>query len=185
MAITSALLPVAGGYAQESRAAAESIGAQRTIEVSPVTKTWKVTAVDPANRTVTVTSDTGKSNTYKLGDAVSNLDQIKAGDEIKGTLLQSVAVAIRKLNASPSDAGEPTTFAVAPKGATPSVIMTKQVTATIVSVDTKARTVSVVGPEGGEQVIQVGPEVKLDGYQTGDEVTLRVTVGLVVRVEKP
>jgi hypothetical protein len=63
--------------------------------------------------------------------------------------------------------------------------MTKQITATIVSVDTKARTVSVVGPEGGDQVIQVGPAVKLDGYDTGDEVTLRVTVELVIRMEKP
>src|SRR5262249_50652117 len=134
---------VACGYAQEPRATAESIGAQRTIEVSTITKIWKVTAVDPANRTGTLTRE-GKINTYKLGDAVRNLDQIKAGDEIKGTLLQSVAVAIRKLNASPPGAAEPTTVAVAPKGDTPSVIMTKQITATIVSVDTKARTVSVV-----------------------------------------
>jgi len=34
-------------------------------------------------------------------------------------------------------------------------------------------------------VIQVGPDVKLDGYDTGDEVTLRVTVELVIRMEKP
>ena len=188
MATISALLLAIVGYAQEPGATAGSIikpGAQRTVEVGVITKTWKVTAVDPANRTVTLTSDTGKSNTYKLGDAVHNLDQIKAGDEIKGTLLQSVAVAIRKLNASPPDAGEPITVAVSPKGATPSAIMTKQITATIVSVDTKARTVSVVGPEGGDQVIQVGPEVRLDGYDTGDEVTLRVTVELVIRMEKP
>jgi hypothetical protein len=60
--------------------------------VGAVTKTWKVTAVDPANRTVTLASDTGESNTYELGSAVRNFDQINAGDEVKATLLESVAV---------------------------------------------------------------------------------------------
>jgi hypothetical protein len=188
MAIIPALFLAVVAYAQEPGATAKSIvkrGAQGAIEVGAVTKTWKVTAVDPANRTVTLTSDTGVSNTYEVGDAVRNFDQIKAGDEVKATLLASVAVAIRRSSAPP-DTGERDRVAVAPKGETPGVIMakTKQITGKIVSVDTTARTVTTEGPMGGMQTIQAAPEAKLDGLQKGDDVTLRVTVGLAIRVEK-
>ncbi len=151
-----------------------------------VTKTWKVTAVDPAKRTVTLTNEAGTSNTYEVGDRVRNFDQIKAGDEVKATLLEAVAVAIRKSSAPP-DASERDTVAVAPKGAEPGVIMakTKQITGKIVSVDATARTVTIEGPTGGTQTINAAPDVKLDPFQKGDDVTLRVIVGLAVRVEKP
>ena len=78
-------------------------------------------------------------------------------------------------------------IAVAPKGAMPGVIMakTRQITAKIVSVDTQARTVTVEGPAGGMPTIKVGPNVKLDELQKGDDVTLRVTDALAIRVEKP
>jgi hypothetical protein len=189
MAIIPALLLAVVGYAQEPGATAKAIvkrGAQGAIEVGAITKTWKVTAVDPANRTVTLTSEAGVSNTYEVGDAVRNFDQIKAGDEVKATLLASVAVAIRKSSA-PSGAGERDRVAVAPKGERPGVIMakTKQITGKIVSVDTTARTVTIEGPMGGTQTITAAPDVKLDQFQTGDDVTLRVTVGLAIRVDKP
>jgi hypothetical protein len=189
MAIIPALLLAVVGYAQEPGATAKTIvkrGAQGAIEVGAITATAKVTTVDPANRTVTLTSESGATNTYELGDAVRNFDQIKAGDEVKATLLESVAVAIRKSSAPP-DAGERTTVAVAPKGAMPGVIMakTKQITGKITSVDTTARTVTIEGPMGGTQTIKAPPEAKLDQFQTGDDVTLRVTAGLAIRVDKP
>lgn len=189
MAIIPALLLAVVGYAQEPGATAKSIvkrGAEGAIQVGAVTKTWKVTAVDPANRTVTLTNEAGASNTYELGDRVRNFDQIKAGDEVKATLLESVAVAIRKSSAPPG-MDERDTVAVAPKGAAPGVIMakTKQITGKITSVDTTARTVTIEGPTSGTQTIKAAPDVKLDQFQTGDDVTLRVTVGLAVRVEKP
>jgi hypothetical protein len=38
---------------------------------------------------------------------------------------------------------------------------------------------------GGKPTIKVGPKVNLDQLQTGDDVTLRVTDALAIRVEKP
>jgi hypothetical protein len=51
--------------------------------VDAITATSKVTAVDPSKRTVTLTSDAGESNTYKLGKNVRNFDQIKVGDQVQ------------------------------------------------------------------------------------------------------
>jgi len=189
MAIIPALMLAFTGYAQEPSATAKAEAkprAEAAIDVGAITATSKVTAVDAAKRTVTLTNDAGETNTYKLGKNVRNFDQIKVGDQVKATLLESVAVAVSKSSASP-DAGARGVVAVAPKGAMPGVLMakTRQITAKIVSVDSTARTVTVEGPMGGKPTIKVGPNVNLGELQAGDDVTLRITDALAIRVEKP
>jgi hypothetical protein len=187
MATIPALMLAAAGYAEDPGASgATKTDAKGAIEVGAITKTAKVTAVDPAKRTVTLVNPEGITNTYELGQNVRNFDQIKVGDEVKATLLEAVAVAVSKSNAPP-DAGGRDLVAVAPKGAMPGVIMakTRQITAKIVSVDPQAQTVTVEGPAGGRPTLKVGPKVNLNELQTGDNVTLRVTDALAVRVEKP
>jgi len=187
MATIPALMLAVAGYAEDPGAsAATKADAKGAIEVSAITKTAKVTAVDPAKRTVTLVNPDGITNSYELGNKVRNFDQIKVGDEVKATLLEAVAVAVSKSNAPP-DASGGDLVAVAPKGAMPGVIMakTRQISAKIVSVDPQARTVTVEGPAGGTPTMRVGPKVNLDELQKGDDVTLRVTDALALRVEKP
>ena len=187
MATIPALMLAFVGYAQESDTKAKAkADAEGAIEVGALTATSKVTAVDPAERTVTLNNADGVTNTYKLGKKIRNFDQIKVGDDVKATLLESVAVTVSKSSAPP-DASGGDLVAVAPKGAMQGVIMakTRQITAKIASVDTQARTVTVEGPAGGTPTIKVGPKVNLDELQKGDDVTLRVTDALAIRVEKP
>ena len=189
MAAIPALLLAVVGYAQPGTDERATLNAAtHPIEVDAVTKTWKVTAVDPANRTVTFTNEAGERRHYELGEGGPKFDQIKVGDTVKATLAEPVAFTIRKSSA-PRDASERTTVAVAPKGEGqgPGVIMakTKEITGKIASVDTTAQTVTIQGPAGGTETFQVGPGIKLDQFQTGDDVTLRVTVRLLLRVENP
>jgi len=187
MATIPALMLAVAGYAEDPGAsAATKADAKGAIEVSAITKTAKVTAVDPAKRTVTLVNPDGITNSYELGNKVRNFDQIKVGDEVKATLLEAVAVAVSKSSAPPDASGRDL-VAVAPKGAMPGVIMakTRQISAKIVSVDPQARTVTVEGPAGGTPTMRVGPKVNLDELQKGDDVTLRVTDALALRVEKP
>ena len=187
LAIIPALMLALPIYAAESKASPkEKPDAAGAIEVDAITATSKVTKVDASKRTVTLTNEAGETNTYKLGKKVRNFDQIKVGDQVKATLLESVAVVVRKSSAPP-DTAEGRLVAVAPKGAMPGVIMAKarEITAKIVSVDTQARTVTVEGPMGGKPTIKVGPKVNLNELQAGDDVTLRVTDALAISVEKP
>src|SRR5215475_1720331 len=161
MTVIPALMLAFTGYAQEPSATAKAKtkpGAEGAIEVGAITATSKVTAIDPAKRTVTLTNEAGETNTYKLGKNVRNFDQIKVGDHVKATLLESVAVSVSKSGAAPDD-GARGVVAVAPKGAMPGVVMakTRQITAKTVSVDSQARTVTVEGPMGGKPTIKVGP----------------------------
>jgi hypothetical protein len=187
MSAIPALLLAVVGYAQPGTDERTTLNrAAHPIEVDAVTKTWKVTAVDPANRTVTFTNEAGESRSYELGPGGPKFDQIKVGDTVKATLAEPVAFTIRKSSA-PRDASERTTVAVAPKGAGPGVIMakTKEITGKIASVDTTAQTVTIEGPAGGTETFKTAPGVKLDQFQTGDDVTLRVTVRLALRVANP
>jgi hypothetical protein len=189
MTVIPALMLAFTGYAQSPTASAKAKGkpgAKGAIEVGAITATSKVTKIDPSKRTVTLTNEAGETNIYKLGKNVRNFDQIKVGDQVKATLLESVAVTVSKSSAAP-DAGARGVVAVAPKGAMPGVVMakTRQITAKIVSVDPQARTVTVEGPMGGKPTIKVGPNVNLDQLHQGDDVTLRVTDALAIRVEKP
>jgi hypothetical protein len=115
VAMVPALMLAFPGYSQESDTKASAQGA---IEVGAITATSKVTAADASKRTVSLTNEAGATNTYKLGKAVRKFYQIKVGDEVKATLVESVAVAVRKSSAPP-DAGEGRLVAVAPKGAMP------------------------------------------------------------------
>jgi len=187
MATIPALMLAVAGYAEDPSAAPkDKVDAKGAIEVRAITETVKVTAVDPAKRTVTLVNPDGITNTYELGKKVRNFDQIKVGDEVKATLLEAVAVAVSKSSAPPDASGRDS-VAVAPKGAKPGVIMakTRQISAKIVSVDPQARTVTVEGPAGGTPTIRVGPNVNMNELQKGDDVTLRVTDALALRVEKP
>ena len=186
-AVIPALMLAFAGYAQEPKATTKpKPDAKGAIEVGAITETSKVTAVDPAERTVTLANEAGETNTYKLGKNVRNFDQIKVGDQVKATLLQSVAVTVSKSSA-PATAGARGVVAVAPMGAKPGVLMakTRQISAKIVSVDPNARTVTVEGPRGGKPTIKAGPKVNLDELHQGDDVTLSVTDALAISVEKP
>ena len=114
-----------------------------------VSATAKVESVDAATRTLTLKFPDGKTRVYKVDQAVKNFDQIKAGDEVKATYAESVAIYVRKASDQPS-AGVVQTVQVAPKGAKPGIIMTdtSEVVAKVESIDYANRMVTLKGPEG-------------------------------------
>jgi hypothetical protein len=175
---------MAAGEEAKAKAKAEKPGG---VVVEAVSKTFTVDAIDAGKRTVTLKSADGQKQTYKLGPEVRNFDQIKVGDTVKATYLESVAIFVRKSNEKP-DAGQVQTVQVAPKGAKPGVIATEttEVTAKVEAIDYKKRTVTLKGPEGNVRTFSVDKSVKkFDNVKVGDEVVLRVTEAMAIAVEKP
>ncbi len=156
------------------------------IVTDAMTATATVQAVDPAKRTVTLRSPDGTTSTYKLSKNVINFDQIKVGDQVKATLVESLAIIIRKADEPPS-IGEDEAVALAPKGAKPGVVVanTMELTATVKAIDRAKRTVTLVEPAGNTRTLKVGPDVDLTKMQTGDDVVVRYTQALAILVEKP
>jgi len=142
--------------------------------------------VDQAKRTVTLKGEDGKTFTAKVGDDVKNFDQIKKGDQVKAAYYESAAISIRKPGEPPAATGEKETV-LAPGGEGKpgkAKIKTVQAAATIENIDAAKREVTLKGPEGKSKKIKVGEDVKnFDSLQKGDQVVVRYTEALAIKVE--
>jgi ribosomal protein L24 len=190
-ALIPALALVLASYAGPGAAYAASAGDQigpmgRIIATETTTATATVQAVDRAKRTVTLRSPDGTTSIYRVPKEAVNFDQIEVGDQVRATLVESLAVALRKADEPPS-AGESQAVALAPKGAKPGgiIVDTAELTARVTAVDTAKRTVTLVGPAGNRRTLKVGPNVDLTKVQPGDNVVVRYTEALALTVEKP
>jgi hypothetical protein len=149
------------------------------IEVTAVVK-----AVDHAKRTVTLLLPSKETKTFAVSEEAVNFPQVKVGDEVKASYIESVAVFVTAQGETPA-AEEVTTVALAPKGAKPGglVANTQSITAKVTALDQKTRVITLTGPEGNSLTFEVGPEVKrLNEVKVGDSVTLRYTEALMVDV---
>jgi len=144
-----------------------------------------VTAIDPATRELTLVAPDGQRTKYKAGPEVANFSQIRVGDQVKAVLSEQVAVAIGsgEGNVATSN-GE---VALAPVGTKPAgvAVTTDQVTATITNVDARKRKVTYQLPDGTTKTVKADKNVDVSILKPGDNVTVQVSEGLVLSVQKP
>ena len=149
--------------------------------------TATVKAIDKKNRVVTLEFPDGKVSKIKTGPEVRNFAQIRVGDEVKATLLESVELFVADEAEQPSS-GRTSKVARAPKGEKPgfAAVESVEVRATVESIDYKTREVVLKGPEGKLQKIKAGPEVKrLNEVKQGDTVVARLTKAVSITVSAP
>lgn len=157
------------------------------IAVDTTQVTVRVVGMDQTARTLTLQMPDGKTMTYRVGKGVRNFGQIKKGDLIKATLLDSLAVYIQKSGGRPT-ATETTTVVLSPKGAMPGMIAanTYRITGKVQLVDTQNRTITITGPSYRSKAFKVGPNVRnLSSIKAGDDVVLRYTEAIAIDVQKP
>jgi hypothetical protein len=188
LAVTVAQIGPAWGQETQTAAVAKTPGKKPgVVTVQTVSGEVMVESVDTATRMVTLKFPDGRTKAYKVDQSVKNLDKVKAGDEIKVTYAESVALYVRKASDSPA-AGEMQTVRMAPKGAKPGIIMTdtSEITAKVEAVDYAKRTVTLKGPEGNVVTFVVDKRVKrFKAVKVGDDLVLRVTNAMVIDVEAP
>jgi hypothetical protein len=188
--LSAALLSLAGcssaptGETTTTLSMEESATGVAVAETVQMTAT--VTAINPAKRTVTLTGPSGQAVTYKAGPDVVNFDQIRVGDQVQATLIEEIAVFLRKPGGPPS-AGEAATVGLAPRGGKPGVVMadTVEVSARVVAVHSVNRKVMLRLADGRTKTVAVGNSVNLAAVKPGDDVVVRLSEALAVLVEKP
>jgi hypothetical protein len=141
-----------------------------------------VVSVNRKARTVTVRGPKGRTVTINVPPEAQNLDQVKKGSRFQVRYVESVAVALSK--GGVASASKDQAVRLAPKGATPGgvVVKTMQISATVEALDRTRRTIAVRGPKGNELEFQVAPEVKLEGIQLGDLVTVVYAEALAMQM---
>ena len=146
----------------------------------------RVTAIDTANRKVTLLTPDGKKSTVKVGPEAVNFDQVKVGDLVKATVTEELVVFMDDEGA-PAGEGQAGAVALAPKGAKPGGVVAQvtQVTATVTAIDRTKRTATLRFDDGSTKTYPVRDDIDLDQHKVGERVVFRVTEMIAISVEKP
>ena len=156
------------------------------LEGELVVITATVKAIDKKNRVVTLESPDGKEAKVKCGPEVRNFAQIRVGDEVKTSFLETVELFVTG-NDEPS-AEQVTGVDRAPLGSKPgfAAIDAVEVKASVVAINYQTREVTLKGPEGKVIKVIAGPEVRrLNEVKAGDSVVARLIRAVSIEVSKP
>jgi len=149
--------------------------------------TAAVTDVDVKRRLVTLKSAEGEERTIAVGPEVRNLAQVRRGDEVVVTYLESVVFQLYKPGeAKPgmSMAGGLERAKLGEKpGAVGSEVVT--ITATVMAVDKKKPSITLKKPDGEVVTLPVRKASRLDPVKVGDLLEVTYQQELAISVEKP
>ena len=164
-------------------AAPQSPQGKSVTKQNQMTATATIKAIDPAKRTVTLRSDNGDEDTFTVGPDVTRFDQLKVGDTIRATYLESLVFQIRKPGAPAS-----TTGAVAAGGRlkeVPGAVLGTQETRTVTvkAVDVNAPSITVVTADGRTFTRKIADKKNLEGVSAGDQIDITYSQALLVAAE--
>ncbi len=175
----------ASSTGQGSTSVSVRSGVPGGMAVSTYQQTAKVIGIDRAARKITLLSPDGTKTTVKAGPEVANFDQIEVGDRVVATVTEQLVVFVRDSNEPPQQ-GQSTTIATAPLGAKPGAVVadTVEMTAKVTAIDLEHHTATVQFPDGQLKTFRVRDDVDLTKRSVGEEVVIRSTESVALRVEK-
>lgn len=156
------------------------------VMVDTVDMSAKVTAIDSANRKVTLLGPDGKKFTVKVGPEAINFDQIRVGDLVNATVTEELVVYLDEEGASAPD-GSAAMVALAPKGSQPGGLVagTTQVTGMVTAIDPTNRTATLKFGDGSTKTFPVRDDIDLSQRKVGERVVFQITEMIAISVEKP
>ena len=148
--------------------------------------TGKVISIDAATHTVVVEGEQGRQVSIVAPEDAPNFDQIKVGDPVAATYIESIALAIGPVADAAPGASGIAAVSSAPPGATPGGVMAEQIQlrAVVKAVDAKTRSVTLDVPSGGERTVKLGEGIDLDKVKTGEQVSVTLTRALAISIDK-
>ena len=161
----------------------DQAGMPSSAKSATVHASGTITGIDKSSRIVTIKTDTGELRSFQVPSEVSGFDKLKKGDKVAADYTESIAVAMQpkgtKLTASERAAATKTGAGMGGAG--------KQITisAEVISVDAANNTVTLKGPKGNVETIDVkDPEnqAKLPSIKPGQVMQFTYTEAVAVSV---
>jgi hypothetical protein len=149
--------------------------------VETFTEKAAVTSVVPAHRTLALRSKAGNTTTCKAAPQVADYDQIQAGEQVKATITDAVAIFLAK-NGPPPSAGVGVEVAGPQPGGV--VLQTTDSSGKVTKVDPSYRLLTVQYADGSTKQFKVPLPNTLENVQKGDAVVVRATEPLAIRIER-
>jgi hypothetical protein len=158
------------------------------IVTDAISTTATVVSVDRAKRLVVLKRTDGSNVTYKALPKAFAFDDIKAGDAVKVSVAEELAVFLGKNSVPASASTNAAKLRVKlPDGtqAVASEVGTVSFTARITAIDDWLDTVTLQLPDGTSKTIKVSEAVNLADVSVGDVVSVQSSEAAVVMLEKP
>lgn len=154
-------------------------GASAVLSVTGV-----ITAVDAANRIVSIKGPRGDINDLRVDPAVRNLEQVKVGDRVRLSYRVGIALALVKGGDGIRERVETDAAAVAAKGARPGAVVGTRTTivANVFAVDRKKGIATLRGPSGQLVDVRVRDPKVLREVKVGDQVVANITESVALSV---
>jgi hypothetical protein len=159
---------------------------QKQVEDSWLVSTSAtVEAIDHKTRMVTIRGPQGNTSTFKVGDSVKNLDQVKVGDRVTVDYYQSLAVQVIKVGSAESS--EEQVVESAAPGEEPGMAAAKKVTvvATVEAIDHAAPSITLKDEKGNVTTVKVRHPERLKLVKVGDTLKITYREAVAVAVEPP
>jgi hypothetical protein len=181
-AIVSTFALVQPAIAQTTDSAVTSspgkVGAAQIVEVSAT-----ITAIDKANRRITLKGPKGNEATIVAGPEVKNFNQLKVGDVAQFKYYESLALELKKGGGMKVEKTEKAGAAGAMPGETPAGAAGRQVTVVgdVIKLDAATQTITVKGPQRTVELKARDPE-QFKLIAVGDQIQATYTEALAVAV---
>jgi len=142
-----------------------------------------ITAIDKATRTITLKRVKGDEVKIVAGPAVKNFDQLKVGDTVNVTYLESLALELKKGGGMKVEKTEKAGAVGAKPGETPAGVAGRQITVVgdVIKLDAATQTITVKGPERTVELKARDPE-QFKLIAVGDQIQATYTEALAVSV---
>jgi hypothetical protein len=153
-----------------------------------VSKTATVVSVDRARRLIVLKRPNGSEVAYKALPNAAMFDEVKAGDAVKVTVAEELAVFLGKNNVPSATAANAAKLHVRLPGSTQAVAAeggTVPFTAKVTALNDWNDTATLQLPDGTIKTIRVSEAVNLADVSIGDAVSVQATESAVVLLEKP
>ena len=154
-------------------------GAAQTIKA-----TATITAIDAANRTVTLKNNEGREVVITAGPEVKNFAQMKVGDQVNIEYVEALTLELKKGSTAQVARTDQTMGETAKPGERPAAVGGRQVTvmAEVVALDPKMQVVTLRGPQRTVDLKVADPE-QFKRVAVGDRVEATYTEAVAIAVE--
>lgn len=185
--LSAALLGLALGCENANKSKpTEQTYEENILEQKVQTVTATVDAIDQDTRHVTLRGEDGSILSFRAGEPVRNLPQVKVGDKVKVQYYEATAGRLlRPGETPPAEPTEETDTIRSPEGTLPGVATRRKLskTATITNIDENAPSVTIKDQTGITTMIRVRDTSRLSEIKVGDQVIISFTEGVAVSVE--
>jgi Cu/Ag efflux protein CusF len=177
------LLGTLAPAAPAADAAASGVSHTKVVGAT-VSTTGTVTAIDVAERLVTVKNAQGTERVFRVDPKVTSLENLKVGDRVGLDYLVAVAVALRKGGDGVREKVEDEAKSHEPTDGKPGMQAARRTTyvANVLAVNHAQQTVRLQGPAGRVGDIKVEDKAALADVKPGDQVVAVVYEAVAVGV---